>query len=138
MTRGDVTDAEWELIEPHLPLAATGPIPDLRRHFNAIMWRFRAGTPWRDIPERYGPWSSVYDRFRIWAKAGTFQDLMHALIGEAAARGQVDASLVSVDSTAQRAHHCAAGMSVDPVLLEELEKAAAEEKGARQRDETPR
>ncbi|MEU3862204.1 transposase [Streptomyces sp. NPDC028722] len=45
------------LVEPHLPLGERGPIPDLRRQFNAVMWRFRTGSPWRGIPERYGPWS---------------------------------------------------------------------------------
>ncbi|WP_106972461.1 transposase [Streptomyces yerevanensis] len=62
MTRGDLTDAEWELIEPHLPLGAFGPIPDLRSYFNAVMWRFRTGSPWRDVPESYGSWSTIYDR----------------------------------------------------------------------------
>jgi transposase len=138
MTRGDLSDAEWELVEPYLPLGERGPIPDLRRHFNAVMWRFRTGSPWRDVPERYGPWSSVYDRFRTWALAGTFQALMEGMIAEAAARGQADLDLVSVDSTVERAHHHAAGMVVDPALLEELEKAAAEEKGLRERGKTDR
>ncbi|MCW2881290.1 MAG: hypothetical protein JWQ95_5390 [Sphaerisporangium sp.] len=52
------------MIEPHLPLGERGPIPDLRRQFNAVMWRFRTGSPWRDVPAEYGPWSTVYDRFR--------------------------------------------------------------------------
>ncbi|MEU5496196.1 IS5 family transposase [Streptomyces griseofuscus] len=128
--RGDLSEAEWELVEPHLPLGERGPIPNLRRHFNAVMWRFRTGSPWRDIPERYGPWSTVYGRFQIWVAAGTFQTLMDMMIAEAASRGQVDLSLVSVDSTVSRAHHHAAGMAVDPELLAELEKAAAEGKGA--------
>ncbi|WP_329575074.1 transposase [Kitasatospora sp. NBC_01250] len=54
----DLTGSEWELVEPFLPMAATGPIPDLRRQFDAIMWRFRVGSPWRDVPERYGNWST--------------------------------------------------------------------------------
>ncbi|MEU4549428.1 transposase [Nonomuraea dietziae] len=48
MARGDLTDEEWSLIEPHLPLGERGPIPDLRQQFNAVMWRFRTGSPWRD------------------------------------------------------------------------------------------
>ncbi|MEV1169292.1 transposase [Nonomuraea sp. NPDC049784] len=61
-----LTDEEWSLIEPHLPLGERGPIPDLRRQFTAVMWRFRAGSPWRDLPAaEYGPWSTVYDRFRL-------------------------------------------------------------------------
>ncbi|MDP9861048.1 transposase [Streptosporangium brasiliense] len=67
MTRGDLTDEEWSLIEPHLPLAERGPIPDPRRLFNAVMWRFRTGRTWRDLPTEYGPWSTAYDRFRSWA-----------------------------------------------------------------------
>ena len=50
MARGDLTDDEWSLIDPHLPLGERGPIPDLRQQFNAVMWRFRTGYPWRDLP----------------------------------------------------------------------------------------
>jgi transposase len=110
-------------------LGERGPIPDLRRQFNAVMWRFRTGSPWRDVPAEYGPWSTVYDRFRSWAKTGVFQHLMDAVIAEAAARGQADLELVSVDSTTARAHHHAAGMALDPELLEAMEKVVAEEKG---------
>jgi transposase len=136
MTRGDVTDTEWELIEPHLPLGVSGPIPDLRSQFNAVMWRFRTGSPWRDVPAQYGNWSTIYDRFRTWVHQGVFENLMNVMIAEAAARGDVDLGLVSVDSTACRAHHHAAGMVVAPELLEELERAVAEEKGLRQRGKT--
>ncbi|MFI1564888.1 transposase [Streptomyces sp. NPDC020490] len=138
MTRGDLTDVEWEPVEPHLPLGAFGPLPDLRSYFNAVMWRFRTGSPWRDVPGRCGSWPTVYDRFRIRARGAVFQTLMDVMITEAAARDDVDLSLVSVDSTVTRAHHHAAGMVVDPELLEDLEKAAAEEKGAAaKRQDTP-
>lgn len=133
MTRGDVTDTEWELIEPHLPLGVSGPIGDLRNQFNAVMWRFRTGSPWRDIPPSYGNWSTIYDRFRAWASQGVFENLMNAVIQEAAARGDVDLDLVSVDSSVCRAHHHAAGMVVAPERLAELERAAAQEKGLRQK-----
>jgi transposase len=133
VTRGDLTDTEWELIEPHLSLGASGPIPDLRNQFNAVMWRFRTGSPWRDVPDSYGNWSTIYDRFRSWACQGVFEHLMNMVIGEAAARGEVDMDLVSVDSTIARAHHHAAGMVVAPERLEELQRAGAEEKGLRQR-----
>jgi transposase len=136
MTRGDLTDAEWELVEPHLPLGVSGPVPDLRSYFNAVVWRFRTGSPWRDVPGGYGGWSTIYDRFRMWARAGVFQALMEAMIAEAAAREDVDLGLVSVDSTVARAHHHAAGMMVDPELLADLEKAVAEERGLQQRGKT--
>lgn len=133
MTRGDLSDAEWELVEPHLPLGVSGPIPDLRSYFDATMWRFRTNSPWRDVPERYGSWSTIYDRFRMWARDGIFQGLMDAMIAEAASRGDVDLGLVSVDSTTARAHHDAAGMAVDSALLDDLAKAVTEEKGLRER-----
>jgi len=138
MARGDLTDDEWTVLEPLLPLGGRGPIPDLRMLVNGVMWRFRTGGPWRDMPERYGPWSTVYGRFHLRTKSGVFQALMEAVIAEAAARGQVDLGLVSVDSTVARAHHDAAGMTVDAELLEALEKVVAEGKGLRQRDQTHR
>ncbi|SFG98191.1 Putative transposase of IS4/5 family [Streptomyces mirabilis] len=126
------------MVEPFLPLGERGPVPDLRRLFNAVMWRFRAGCPWRDVPQEYGSWSTVYGAFQRWAAAGTFRMLMEGMIAEAAARDQVDLDLFSVDSTVARAHHHAAGMAVDPELLDELEKAAAEEKGLLERGKAHR
>lgn len=138
MARGDLTDEEWSLIEPHLPVGERGPIPDLRQQFNAVMWRFRTGSPWRDLPAEYGPWSTVYDRFRSWVMSGVFEHLMQAMIAEAAARGQTDLDLVSVDSTTARAHHHAAGMILDGELVKALEEAAEQEKGLPQRGKPPR
>ncbi|GGP18678.1 hypothetical protein GCM10012278_91640 [Nonomuraea glycinis] len=137
MARGDLTDDEWSLIEPHLPLGERGPIPDLRLQFNAVMWRFRTGSPWRDLPAEYGPWSTAYDRFRSWAMAGVLEQLMQAMISEAAARGQVDLDLVSVDSTTARAHHHAAGMVLGDELAKVLGEAVEQEKGLRQRGKSP-
>ncbi|MET8386586.1 IS5 family transposase [Streptosporangium canum] len=128
MARFDVTDAEWALIEPCLPVAATGPLPRRARdQFNGILWRFRTGSGWRDVPERYGPWSTLYSRFNNWAKAGVFQDLMDALIAEAASRGQVGLQLVSVDSTIVRAHQESAGLAIVGETLDALEQALTEE-----------
>jgi transposase len=96
VARFDVSDAEWALIEPFVPVAATGPLPRRTRgQFNGVLWRFRTGSGWRDVPERYGPWSTVCARFQAWALAGVFQVLMDGLIAEAAARGQVGLELVS-------------------------------------------
>ena len=130
MARFDVTDAEWVLIEPFLPVAATGPLPRrMREQFNGVLWRFRTGSGWRDVPERYGPWATVYGRFRAWAVAGVFQDLMGGLIAEAAARGRAGLELVSVDSTVVRAHQESAGLAVAGETLDALEQALTEEKG---------
>jgi transposase len=131
VARFDVTDAEWVLIEPLLPVAATGPLPwRVRDQFNGVLWRFRTGSGWRDVPERYGSWSTIYSRFNAWARAGVFQGLMDALIAEAGSRGLVGLELVSVDSTVVRAHQESAGLAVAGETLDALEQALTEEKGA--------
>lgn len=118
------------MVEPLLPIGASGPYPHrLRDQLEGVIWKFRSGGQWREMPGEFGPWSTVYDRFRNWRDAGVFQALMDAMIAEAARRGQVDLSLVSVDSTTARAHHDAAGMRVDEEVLAALEKAMSEEKG---------
>ncbi|GAA2315322.1 hypothetical protein GCM10010149_78890 [Nonomuraea roseoviolacea subsp. roseoviolacea] len=75
------------------------------------MWRFRTGSPWRDLPKEYGPWSTAYDRSRSWARDGVFERLMQAVISEAAARGQADLDLVSLDSITARTHLMPPGWS---------------------------
>jgi transposase len=130
VARFDVTNAEWDLVEPFLPVAATGPLPRRARdQFNGVLWRFRTGSGWREVPERYGPWTTVYSRFRAWALAGVFQGLMEGLIAQAAARGQVGLELVSVDSTVVRAHQESSGLAVSGEVLDALEMALTEEKG---------
>lgn len=125
-----MSDAEWALIGPLLPIGRSGPYPQrLREQVEAVVWRFRTGGQWRKLPAQFGPWQSTYDAFARWRDAGVFTALHEAVIAEAARRGQVDLSLVSVDSTSVRAHQDAAGMRVDPAVLDALEKAAAEEKG---------
>jgi transposase len=131
VARFDLTDNEWALIEPHVPVAAAGPLPRrVREQFNGILWRFRTGSGWRDVPERYGHWSTIYTRFNSWVKAGVFQTLMDALIAEAVCRGQVGLELVSVDSTIVRAHQESAGLAIAGETLDALEQAVTEEKGA--------
>lgn len=139
MTRRELSDGEWELVEPFLPIGRYGPYPHhLRDQFEGVIWRFRTGGQWREMPAEFGAWQTVYDRFAQWRDAGVFAALMQAVIAEAARRGQADMSLVSVDSTVARAHHDAAGMVVDPEVLAALEEAAAEEKGRRKPGKPPR
>jgi transposase len=139
VARRELNDEGWELVCPHLPIGQYGPYPEhLRDQLEGIIWRFRTGSPWRDVPEVFGSWSTVYDRFAQWRDAGVFAAVMEAMIAEAARRGQADLSLVSVDSTTARAHHDAAGMVVDEEVLAALERAAEAEKGARERNERGR
>ncbi|MGD6754181.1 IS5 family transposase [Streptomyces sp. BH105] len=70
--RHELTDEEWELLEPLLPRGAFGrPRRDDRMVLNGIVWKFRTGVAWRDVPDRYGPWASLHTRFRRWARDGT-------------------------------------------------------------------
>lgn len=127
------------LIEPYLPIGEYGPYPErLRQQFEGVIWRFRTGGQWREMPKEFGAWSTVSNRFRQWRDAGVFEALMEGLIAEAAKRGEVDLSLVSVDSTTVRAHHDAAGMHLDSDTMAALEKAAEEAEKARQKGEARR
>ena len=134
MTRRQLTDEHWKLIEPYLPIGEYGPYPErLRDQFEGVIWRFRTSAQWREMPGEFGPWPTVYGRFRVWRDAGVFTALMEGLIAEAARQGRVNLSLVSVDSTTARAHHDAAGMLVGADVMEALEEAAAEQEKARQK-----
>lgn len=84
-------------------------------------------------PAEFGPWATVYGRFRVWWDAGVFTALLEGLIAEGARVGRTDLSLVSVDSTTVRAHHDAAGLRVSQHLMEALEEAAQEQEAARQK-----
>ena len=108
--RGELTDQEWERLEPHPPpeKPETGrPNIDHRRIITGILWRERTGAPWRDLPERYGPWSTVYSR--CWREAGIWDRLLTAVQQEADTAGEVDWSVAFVDGTGIRAHQHAAG-----------------------------
>ncbi|MFE3826806.1 transposase [Streptomyces sp. NPDC059092] len=136
MSRPQLSEAEWEFISPFLPVGEYGPYPEnLRAHFEGVVWRFRNVAKWWDLLEWFGRWSTVYGRFRQWRDAGVFTAVFQGAIAEAAKRGLVDLSLVSVDSTTVRAHHDAAGMIMEPGTLDAVEKAAAE-KGAPPRNKT--
>jgi transposase len=94
---------EWEFIEPYLPIGEYGPYPErLRQQFEGVVRRFRTGGQWREMPQEFGAWSTVSNRFRQWRDAGVFDALLEGLIAEAAKRGEVDLSLVSIDSTTVR------------------------------------
>jgi transposase len=143
MTRAQLTDEEWKFIEPYLPIGRFGPYPErLRAQFEGVVWRFRTGSQWREMPAEFGAWPTVHNRFRQWRDAGVFDALLDGMIAEAGRRGEVDLSLVSVDSTTVRAHQDAAGAHLAPDVLDALEKAAEkeepEEKGAARRDKTGR
>ncbi|MFJ5786502.1 IS5 family transposase [Streptomyces hydrogenans] len=107
--RHELTDVEWEALSGLLPRSSSGrPRLDDRRVLNGIVWKLRTGSAWRDVPDRYGPWRTLYTRFRRWALDGTFTRMLAAVQAERDAAGDID-WLVSVDSTVARAHQHAAG-----------------------------
>lgn len=112
MNRGDLTNAQWERLQPLLPpqKPKTGrPAVDHRRILNGILWILRTGAPWRDLPERYGPWRTVASRFYRWQRAGLWQYVFDAVKQQAEASGQINWNLHYVDSPIIRAHQHAAG-----------------------------
>ena len=105
--RSMLTDAQWERLSPLLPGQAASPgttARDTRLFVEAVLWRARCGVSWRDLPaERFGPWHTVYARFRRWRQAGVWPRVL-AQVQNATGLHQL-----MVDSTAVRAHQVAAG-----------------------------
>src|SRR4051795_11168077 len=117
--RGELTDQEWEALEPLLPPEKPErgrPNVDHRRIINGILWRERTGAPWRDLPERYGPWSTVYSRFWRWREAGVWDRIFAAVQQQADEAGEVDWSVHFVDGSVIRAHQHAAGARGGPSI----------------------
>lgn len=110
--RYELTDREWSIIEALLPNKPRGvPRVDDRRVLNGILWRFRTGSPWAEVPERYGPSTTCYNRFVRWRKAGVWDRLLAAV--SAAFEGEI----VMIDSTCVRVHqHGATGKKGDPAI----------------------
>ena len=110
-TRGNLTDEQWALVAPLLPQRATTgrPPKDHRQMLNGMLWILRTGAPWRDLPERYGPWSSVASRFYRWRKAGVWERLWAEILKQVDANGLLDWDVHFVDGTVVRAHQHAAG-----------------------------
>ncbi|MGW8779478.1 IS5 family transposase [Streptomyces sp. NPDC055796] len=108
MRRHELTNSEWELLAPLIPSAGRGrPRAEDRRVVNGMVYKIRTGVSWRDLPERYGPWKSVYTRFRRYAIDGVFTRALQRIQARADAAGDID-WLVQIDSTIVRAHQHAA------------------------------
>ena len=106
--RYEVTDEEWERIKPYILEEQTGssrgrPSKDSRTMLNGIFWILRSGASWRDLPERYGPWQTVYKRFAKWSDGGIFERIFTDLAADA------DMQDISIDSTCIKAHKSSAG-----------------------------
>ena len=118
--RHDLTDEQWailaSLLEALLPVGKKAGRPrrwTLRQLVDGIRFRTRTGCPWRDVPERYGTWQSIYGLFRAWQLAGRWAAILTGLQAAGAEAGLID-WVVSVDSTINRAHQHAAGARRHP------------------------
>lgn len=87
---------------------------DNRTALNAILWLMRSGAPWRDLPERYGSWKTVYSRFRAWVSSGLFEQVFLELIDDP------DMENLSLDSTIVRAHQKATGAKKTPNIWSKI------------------
>jgi transposase len=111
MRRYALRDDQWDRIKDLLP-GRPGSVgvtaADNRMFVNAVLYRYRAGIPWRDLPERFGDWNNTHRRFSRWAKSGVWQRLFERLAGDA------DNEYAMIDSTIVRAHQHSAGARKDP------------------------
>ena len=106
MHRHDISDHAWSLLAPLLPGrggAWGGRAKDNRLFVNAIFWILRTGAPWRDLPERYGSWQTVYSHFRKWIEDGTLDNIFRVLSLEA------ELTELSIDASIVKAHQHSAG-----------------------------
>ena len=111
MARYDLTDFEWSVIEPLLPMDRQGPKPKNNRQIlNGMFYILRAGSPWRDLPERYGPYTTVYNRFNRWSRQGVWTGIFKALTGHTG----IWIGEAAIDSTSVKAHRSAAGAKGGP------------------------
>lgn len=134
MGRGALSDAEWERLQSFLPVSngRCGRWRDHRQVIDGILHRVRTGVQWRDLPERFGPWRTVYERHRLWSADGTWERLPQQVQAAADAAGDIDWD-ISVDSTSVRAHQHAAGARMDPPSAPASRGAGSPE----HQDETP-
>jgi transposase len=104
--RYGLRDDQWARMEHLLPGRVGhvgGNAPDNRLFVEAVLYRYRAGIPWRDLPERFGKWKSVHQRFGRWARAGVWARVFEVLSGDA------DNECAMLDATIVRAHQHSAG-----------------------------
>jgi transposase len=132
--RHALTDEQWERVREVLPAQRTGPTSTLgdRQFIDAVLYRTKTGIPWRDLPERFGPWKSVFNRFSNWAKRGLWASIFEALQQDVDEIGSV------VDGSVIRAHQDASGGKggSDAMLwaaLEEVFRASSTSSSIRKR-----
>lgn len=107
MARLCLNDRQWQCIRPMIPLAKPGGRPSLDRRtiIDGVLWILRTGAPWRDLPEEFGKWQTVWRLFDQWNGDGTLDKILQSLRGEIA----INTELWCIDGTVIRAQRCSAG-----------------------------
>ena len=118
--RFDLSDEEWALLEPLMPEARKSARADDRRIMNAIFYVLRTGMPWRDLPERYGPYTTAYNRFNRWSRRGVWRRVFDRLASKSRD------SLYLIDSTIVKAHRAASGAKGGRKIRRSASAVAAE------------
>src|SRR5579871_1189328 len=116
-----MTDDEWACFETFLVNRNGRPPRNHRRVLDAVFWLMRTGAPWRDLPEEFGKWNSIFRQFRRWADSGIWDVMLEGLAGS----GVSEATLQMLDATIVRAHHCAAGGKGGPSATRSVARVAA-------------
>ena len=116
--RHELTDGQWQVIEPLLPASGVRGRPrvDDRQVINGMLFKAKTGVAWRDLPERYGPWKTVYNRFWRWSRNGTLATLVGQVRVVAEAVDELDRE-VQLDSSIVRVHQHAAGARHAPPAI---------------------
>lgn len=109
--RHELKEEEWSAVADLLPRPkSTGrPGRPARDMLNGMMWILMTGAPWRDLPNRYGPWETVYRRFREWDREGVLDSVLRRLQWRLDEDGYIDWSELYVDGSSVRASAAAAG-----------------------------
>lgn len=121
-----LNDEQWAAIEPHLPMVHSGPErKDDRRILSGIIHRFREGCRWRALPDEYGPYTTVFNRYNRWSQRGLWQRIFAAFV-----ECSDPPSLTMIDSSAVKAHRAASGARKKG---RKIKPSAARAAGARQK-----
>jgi transposase len=133
--RHELSEAEWARIAPFLPTRETRGTyyRDHRTVLNGMLYRHATGRPWRDLPERFGPWSTVASRFRRWTREGLWDRIPRALQRDLDAAGQIEWRLWCIDGSHVRAHRVAAGAGENHGSAPAARRAARPRAGAQPR-----
>ena len=117
--RFDLSDEEWTLLEPLMPQSRKSARIDDRKIMNAIFYVLRTGMPWRDLPERYGPYTTAYNRFNRWSGRGVWKRIFDTLASKSRD------SIYLIDSTIVKAHRAASGAKAGRKLRRSASAVAA-------------